>query len=361
MIPDGLDYGGYRMALNIALVYGGRSAEHEVSLRSANTIYGALRQLKHEVHCIGIDRSGLWHYQTVCGTFPQAVDETAPPVSLRLGRPVVEFTPEGASGEVEIELDLLFPALHGPWGEDGTIQGLAAMSNLPCVGSPTLGSALAMDKDVSKRLLRAHGIAVAPWITCAGAMPAWPDVVSELGGVVFVKPAALGSSVGVRRVSSAEEFRQAFEEAAAFGPKIILEKEIRGREIECGVLDTASGPVASDLGEIAPLGSHRFYDYDAKYRDEEGARLTVPADVPPDTRKRIREISLHAFRCLELRTLARIDFFLPGGGEVVLNEANTLPGFTSISMYPKMFESAGYPLERLVDAIVQNTLPGATA
>lgn len=344
------------MALNIALVFGGRSAEHDVSLRSANTIYRALKQLKHDIHCIGIDRSGVWHYQAANGAFPMTVDEDAPTASLRLGRPVVSFTPKDASGEIEIELDVIFPALHGPWGEDGTIQGLAAMSNLPCVGSSTLGSAIAMDKDVSKRLLRDRWIAVAPWITCSDTMPAWSEVVSELGRAVFVKPAALGSSVGIRRVTEEKEFRQAFEEAAAFGKKIILEMEIRGREIECGVLETAAGLVASDLGEITPLGSHRFYDYDAKYLDEAGARLTVPTGVPLDVKDRIQEISKSAFRCLELRTLARIDFFLTDGGEIVLNEANSLPGFTSISMYPKMFESSGYPLERLVEIILNNTL-----
>ncbi len=342
------------MSLEIALVYGGRSAEHDVSVRSANTVYPALMRLGHVVHCIHIDRLGIWRYQAD-GALKGAIDEKAPVVSLQLGRRILSFLSEESQKEVEI--DVIYPALHGPWGEDGTLQGLAAMSNLPCVGSSTLGSAVAMDKDVTKKLLQYHQIAVAPWMTSScTTMPAWLDVVSKLGDAIFVKPASLGSSVGVCRVTNEEQFRHSILDAAKFCNKIVIETEIRGREIECGILQTAEGLVASDLGEITPLGNHQFYDYDAKYDDQKGAQLVVPADVSIDVKRRIQEIAKCAFHCLGLKTLARIDFFLTQDGEIILNEVNTLPGFTSISMYPKMFASSGYSLDKLVEAILRDTM-----
>lgn len=343
------------MRREIALLFGGKSAEHEVSLRSARAIYEALKGLHCSIHCIGIDRAGIWHYQTVIGEFPGAVDETAPEVSLRLGRPSLTFM--AGDRPVEVELDAIYPALHGPWGEDGTIQGLAALSNLPCVGSSTLGSAVAMDKDVTKRLLREQAVSVAPSLTCC-AMPAWSEVVLALGSTIFVKPASLGSSVGVRRVDNEADFKAAFESALCWDPKILLETAISGREIECGVLEVGGRLVVSELGEISPVGGHQFYDYAAKYQDEHGAKLLVPADVTPDVKARVQELAMLAFSCLGLRTLARVDFFVTDAGEIILNEVNTLPGFTSISMYPRMFEQSGYPIGKLVEAILANTLEG---
>lgn len=344
------------MALNIALIFGGRSAEHEVSIRSANTLYHALKNLGHTIHCIGIDRDGLWHYQTVDGAFLTAVDCNAPVITLTPGQQTLSYCVAGSASPVQIHPDLLYPALHGPWGEDGTFQGLAAMCNLPCVGSPTLGSAIAMDKDVAKRLLRERQIAVAPWLACSDKMPTWEEVISVLGNAVFVKPAALGSSVGVRKVASADEFTVAYAEAAQLGGKVLLETEIHGREIECGVLEVDGMLLASEPGEIVTQGNHPFYDYNAKYEDDNGAQLLVPAEMPHDIKLRIQGISRAVFRCLELKTLARIDFFLTADNRLIVNEANTLPGFTSISMYPRMFARTGYPLEKLVDTIVQHTL-----
>lgn len=340
----------------VALVFGGRSAEHEVSLRSAQAIHGALLELGCAVHCIGIDRAGIWRYQGVPASFPGFVDQSAPAVSISLGHQVISYDDGGPSGLRKIELDVLYPALHGPWGEDGTIQGLAAMSNLPCVGSGTLGSAIAMDKDIAKRLLSADKISVAPWLSCSRTMPPWSEVVAELGNSVFVKPASLGSSIGVRHVTDAKEYARAFEEAKRFDDKVLLETKISGREIECGVLEIGDRLIASELGEIIPLGDHEYYDYVAKYDDENGARLCVPADLVAEVKAQIQEISRRAFRCLGLRTLARIDFFLTADDGIILNEVNTLPGFTSISMYPKMFECSGYPLTKLVSEILKATV-----
>jgi D-alanine-D-alanine ligase len=343
-------------AMALGLVFGGRSPEHDVSLLSAKRIYGALLELGCEVHCIGIDRSGIWRYHNVSDSFPKAVDGSAPVVSMRLGYPII-FYEDARSGEVcEVKLDLLFPALHGPWGEDGTIQGLAAMSNLRCVGSSTLGSAIAMDKDITKRLLRAEGIAITPYIACEQRMPPWHEVVAKLGGSIYVKPASQGSSIGVQRIVNADEYELAFAEAANLDAKVLLETEIRGREIECGILQVDGKFIASEPGEIIPLGPHIYYDYVAKYADKNGARLCIPAVLSEKTKMTIQELSKRAFKCLGLSSFARIDFFLTEDEEIILNEANSLPGFTDVSMYPQMFGHSGYSLTCLIEKILDNAV-----
>lgn len=343
-------------SMTVALAFGGKSAEHEVSIRSAQAIHGALVELGCDVHCVGIDPAGMWRYQGAPSLFPGAVDPLAPEISLKLGRRIISFDDGGTSGIREIELDLLFPALHGHGGEDGTIQGLAAISNLPCVGSMTLGSAVSMDKDIAKRLLSTSDILVAPWMSCWREMPLWSDVTATLGSNIFVKPSSQGSSIGVHRVTNSHEYSLAFVDAARFDDKILLETEICGREIECGILETDGTLIASELGEIIPLGNHKFYDYIAKYEDENGARLSVPAGVTAEVEFKIKEISKHAFRCLGLQTFARVDFFLTVDNRIILNEVNTIPGFTSISMYPKMFESSGYSLTKLVGELLKTTI-----
>ena len=212
-----------------------------------------------------------------------------------------------------------------------------------------------MDKDFTKRLLKDAGISVTPWMAVQ-AMPAWPAVVQTLGSIVFVKPASSGSSIGVSRVTDAGEYTRAFAEASKFDSKVILEAEVRGREIECGILQVGGELVASELGEIIPLGKHRFYDYNAKYEDEAGARLCVPCCLPAELKSQMQRLSKQAFDCLGLEGLARVDFFLREDGSVVINEVNTLPGFTSISMYPKMFEYTGYSLKKLVGQLLRATV-----
>ncbi|MFJ4054518.1 D-alanine--D-alanine ligase family protein [Pseudomonas sp. NPDC089743] len=343
----------------IALVFGGRSSEHSVALRSASTIHAALMALGHRVHCVGIDREGSWRYQGEPGQFPGEVDLSAPLISIRPGNPSLSYTTHG-SDTVEIAIDLLFPALHGRWGEDGTIQGLAAMCGLPCVGSGVLGSAMSMDKDVTKTMVQSSGLVVGPW-RAMNFMRPWEELVECLGSsTLFVKPANSGSSIGVSKVSNALEYAEAFAIAACQDTKVLVEAEICGREIECGVLELEGGLMASVVGEILKKEGHGYYDYQAKYDCNSGADLRVPCLLPPDIVERIQALSVQAFRCLDLKGYARVDFFLTEGGSIILNEVNTLPGFTSSSMYPKMFECSGYPPVKLVGALVEYALSSAS-
>ncbi|WP_103462214.1 D-alanine--D-alanine ligase family protein [Pseudomonas putida] len=343
----------------IALVFGGRSSEHSVALRSAATIHAALMALGHRVHCVGIDREGNWRYQGEPCQFPGAVDRSAPLLSIRPGHPSLSYTIQG-SDTVEIGIDLLFPVLHGRWGEDGTIQGLAAMCGLPCVGSGVLGSAMSMDKDVTKRMVQSSGLVVGPWLAMNSMRP-WEELVECLGSsTLFVKPATSGSSIGVSRVSNALEYAAAFAIAAREDTKVLVEAEICGREIECGVLELEEGLMASVVGEILKKEEHTYYDYQAKYDSNSVTGLRVPSLLPPDIVARIQDLSVQAFRCLDLKGYARVDFFLTEEGAIILNEVNTLPGFTSASMYPKMFECSGYPPPKLVGALVEYALSSAS-
>lgn len=343
----------------IALAFGGRSSEHSVSLRSASTLHAALVALGYHVHCVGIDREGNWRYQGDPREFPGAVDQSAPLISIRPGHPSLTYTAQGGDG-IEIVIDLLFPALHGRWGEDGTIQGLAAMCGLPCVGSGVLGSAMSMDKDITKKVAQSSGLVVGPWLAMKHMHP-WKEVVEYLGSnTLFVKPATSGSSIGVSRVSSALEYSEAFAIAAQYDTKVLVEAEICGREIECGVLELEEGLVASAVGEIQKKQGHEYYDYQAKYDSSSEASLQVPSSLPSDLVEHIQSLSVQAFKCLELEGYARVDFFLTEKGEVILNEVNTLPGFTSASMYPKMLGHSGYPLVKLVGALVEYTLSSAS-
>lgn len=335
----------------IALIFGGRSTEHFVSLRSAAAIHTALLALGHQVHCIAIDQEGTWRYQGQPRACPGEVNCAAPVVSLCPGRRSLTYETNGQRA-VEVDIDLLFPALHGRWGEDGTIQGLAAMCGIPCVGSGVLGSAVSMDKDITKRLLKFSGVAVAPWMAMR-TMRSWDEVVECLGSTtLFVKPATSGSSIGVSRVSNASEYAQAYAVAARIDTKVLVEVEILGREVECGVLESAGGLLASVVGEIVTKEGQRFYDYQAKYDVADAADIRVPCQLPQSIVSSIQELSKKTFRCLELTGYARVDFFLRNDGTVLLNEVNTLPGFTSTSMYPKILECSGFPLPRLVGEIV---------
>ena len=335
----------------IALIFGGRSTEHAVSLMSARNLHQALISLGHSVHCVGIDRTGVWRYQGRPREFPGEVDTTAPVLTLQPGRSALIHSGPGSASE-EIAVDLIFPALHGLYGEDGAIQGLSAMCGIPCVGSGILGSAVSMDKDVTKRLVSAAGIKVAPWIAGYEMHP-WSWLLDSLGGeVLFVKPATSGSSIGVARVTCESEYREAYAAARHLDPKVIVEKEIKGREIECGILERRGRAIASLPGEIVPVTGHDFYNYDAKYTAHQPSTLLVPSPVSLTLSMSIQQLSLEVFRCLGLTGLARIDFFLQNNDELILNEVNTLPGFTQASMYPKMFQATGYSLESIVDELV---------
>ena len=344
--------------LRVGVLFGGRSGEHEVSLASAASVIRGLDPDKYEPVPIGITKDGHW----LIGTGAQKML----PEILRTGQRVMMAADPSDAALVKLDgsgsgqrLDVVFPVLHGTYGEDGTIQGLLDLAGLPFVGAGVLGSAIAMDKDVSKRLLQAARIPVVPWIVVQ--RHGWernPDEIRKAIELkfrypVFVKPAALGSSVGMTKVHSRAELASALNLAAEFAMKIMVERAVVAREIEVSVLGNYD-PKASIPGEIVP---HReFYDYTAKYL-EEGTELVIPALLVPAIGRKIQKLAVDAFRVLELSGMARVDFFLEKkGGKLYLNEANTIPGFTSISMYPKLWEASGIPFRELIDKLIELAL-----
>jgi D-alanine-D-alanine ligase len=344
--------------LRVGILFGGRSGEHEVSLASAASVMRGLDPDKYEAVPIGITKEGHWLVGAGAQKMlpevlkgGQRVMMTADPTDAALVRL------DGSGGGQR--LDVVFPVMHGTFGEDGTIQGLLDLAGLPFVGAGVLGSAIAMDKDVAKKLLQAAKIPVVPWLAVQRAD--WersPAEIQELiekkfAYPVFVKPATLGSSVGMTKVHSREELAAGLNLAAEFAMKILVERNMIAREIEVSVLGN-SDPRASVPGEIVP---HReFYDYAAKYL-EEGTQLLIPAKLKPAEVKKIQQYAIDAFRALELSGMARVDFFLEKqGGKIFLNEVNTIPGFTSISMYPKMWEASGIPFRELIDKLIDLAL-----
>jgi D-alanine-D-alanine ligase len=348
--------------LRIGVLFGGRSGEHEVSLASAASVIRGLDPDKYEAIPIGITKEG--HWQIGAGAqkmLPevlrggQRVMMTADPTDASL----IPLDGSGRSGGVAQRLDVVFPVMHGTFGEDGTIQGLLDLAGLPFVGAGVLGSAIGMDKDVAKRLLQVAKIPVVPWITVH--RHEWERNPKEIQKAVekrfkypvFVKPATLGSSVGMTKVHSRAELAPGLNLASEFALKILVEKAMVAREIEVSVLGN-SDPKASIPGEIVP---HReFYDYAAKYL-EEGTQLLIPAKLKPAQAKKVQALAVAAFRALELSGMARVDFFLEKrGGKIFLNEVNTIPGFTSISMYPKLWEASGIPFRQLIDRLIELAL-----
>jgi len=344
--------------LKVGILFGGRSGEHEVSLASAASVIRGLDPDKYEAVPIGITKEGHW----LVGAGAQKML----PEVLRSGQRVTMSADPTDAALVRLDgsgggqrLDVVFPVMHGTFGEDGTIQGLLDLAGLPFVGAGVLGSAIGMDKDVAKRLLQVAKILVVPWI--AVRRTEWeknPEAIvqaieKEFTYPVFVKPATLGSSVGMTKVHSREELAPGLNAAAEFAMKIVVERCMVAREIEVSVLGN-SDPQASVPGEIVP---HReFYDYAAKYL-EEGTQLLIPADLKPPLVKKFQELAIAAFLALELSGLARVDFFLEkDSGKIFLNEVNTIPGFTSISMYPKLWEASGIPFRDLIDKLIELAL-----
>jgi D-alanine-D-alanine ligase len=342
--------------LRVGVLFGGRSGEHEVSLASAASVIRGLDPDKYEPVPIGISKEGHW-------LIGGAAQKLLPDVLKGGQRIVMAADPTDAalipldrsSGAGGQRLDVVFPVMHGTYGEDGTIQGLLDLAGLPFVGAGVLGSAIGMDKDVSKRLLQHANIPVVPWVTVHRAdwerdpAAVRKQIEKKFKYPVFVKPAALGSSVGMSKVHSRQELAPALELASEFAMKILVERAVTAREIEVSVLGNHD-PKASVPGEIIP---HReFYDYTAKYL-EEGTALIIPAKLKPAQAKKIQALAVAAFRTLELSGMARVDFFLEKKGtKLYLNEVNTIPGFTSISMYPKLWEATGIPFRELIDRLI---------
>jgi D-alanine-D-alanine ligase len=344
--------------LRVGILFGGRSGEHEVSLASAASVIRGLDPDKYEAVPIGITKEGHW----LIGTGAQKML----PEVLKGGQRVMMTADPTDAALVKLDgsgggqrLDVVFPVMHGTFGEDGTIQGLLDLAGLPFVGAGVLGSAIAMDKDVAKRLLQAAKIPVVPWISVyrheweSKPQEIQTAVEAQFTYPVFVKPATLGSSVGMTKVHSREELAPALNLAAEFAMKILVERCMVAREIEVSVLGNRD-PKASVPGEIVP---HReFYDYAAKYL-EEGTQLLIPAKLKSAQVKKIQKYAVEAFRALELSGMARVDFFLEKeGGKIYLNEVNTIPGFTSISMYPKLWEASGIPFRELIDKLIELAL-----
>lgn len=356
----------------VAVIYGGRSAEHEISLLSARFVVEMLDRARYEPVLVGIDQRGRWRLQSEAALLSQprdprqvALDPTGAlarleahpsseraPGSSQLGRGRLVFD-DGTA----IEIDAVFPVLHGPYGEDGCIQGLFALADVPFVGAGVLGAAVGMDKDVMKRLLREAGLPIVPHRTLRAS--AWSRdreatlaSLAELGLPCFVKPANLGSSVGISKVREPSALAHALDEAFSYDDKVVVESGVTGvRELECAVLG-GDPPRASIVGEILVDHPDGFYSYAAKYVDEQGATTLVPARLEPEEERRVQQLALACFETLECEGLARVDFFRAESGELYLNEINTLPGFTAISMYPKLWDASGIGGPELVENLL---------
>jgi D-alanine-D-alanine ligase len=343
--------------IKVAVIFGGKSAEHKVSLRSAKNIVAALSRDKYEPVLIGIDNDGQWHYhgdamQLLHSDDPSKIEMNAV-MPIILSQNSDHHSVVSNTGEIINSIDVIFPVLHGTYGEDGAIQGFAKLANLPCVGPGILGSAVGMDKDVMKRLLRDAGIGIADFVTARSANRRefeYSNVSKRLGTTLFVKPANMGSSVGISKVVSESDFDKALDLAFQFDNKVIIEEQIVGREIECSVLGNEH-PRVSIPGEIIPVDG--FYSYERKYLDEHGAALEIPAKLTEAQIKSIQDIALQTYICLELEGMSRVDVFLKENDEIIVNEVNTLPGFTEISMYPSLWEHDGKTIEMLVDELIQ--------
>ncbi|MDR0597411.1 MAG: D-alanine--D-alanine ligase [Treponema sp.] len=343
--------------INVGILFGGKSAEHEVSLQSAKNVFDAIDRSKYNPILIGIDKSGRWLLKEGAEFLLNADDPKR--ISLNPSSDAVVLAPQ-SGGRIsnltdrarERSIDVIFPILHGPFGEDGTVQGLLKLADIPFVGPGVLGSAVGMDKDVMKRLLRDAGIPIGRFLTLRSHEPALPfkKAVKALGLPLFVKPANMGSSVGITKVHKEGEYERALKNAFAYDTKIILEEFIKGREIECSILGSEE-VYASLPGEVIPR--HEFYSYESKYLDENGAVLKIPADLPRGTVKKIQALGIKTFRTLCCEGLSRVDFFLREDGTLFVNEINTMPGFTRISMYPKLWELGGISYKKLIDTLIK--------
>lgn len=359
--------------IRVGVLFGGRSGEHEISLQSATSVMQHLDNERYEVIPVGIDKQGHWALDKAAYLQLQSqqplVLELSKNANTKIQNSVhsTQLAKSGAglfSKVIDGQFDVVFPVLHGPLGEDGTVQGLLEVADLPYVGAGVLGSAVAMDKDVAKRLAAQAGLAITPYIAItagvwqANAQQYQKQIVQQLGYPVFVKPANLGSSVGTHKVKEPAELEAAIADAFCYDEKILVEKAINAREIELSVLQNSKfgqPPKVSIAGEIEP--THEFYSYEAKYLDAEGAKLHIPAALTPKQIAAAQNMAVHAFEVLECEGMARVDLFLDrDSGEFLFNEINTIPGFTQISMYPKLWEASGLSYKDLLTELVELAL-----
>jgi D-alanine-D-alanine ligase len=351
--------------IRVAVLFGGRSGEHEVSLASARSVMGALDKTKYDIVPVGIDRTGRW----ITSGDPLALlsaggaESAALPASAQ-GEPGEaapspsrgrELVPGASHGRFPV-VDVVFPVLHGTYGEDGTIQGLLELADLAYVGADVLGSAVGMDKEIQKAVLQAKGLPIVPYQSVLrGRWQREPETVlaeieARFAYPVFIKPANAGSSVGVSKAHDRQELARGLELAAHFDRKLLVEEAVDAREVECSVLGN-DDPIASVPGEVIPC--HEFYDYAAKYIEED-SELQIPARLTPEQTRQVQELAVRAFRAIDCAGMARVDFFLERGTDrLYVNELNTIPGFTQISMYPKLWEASGIPYPELLDRLIQ--------
>ncbi|MBV9821972.1 MAG: D-alanine--D-alanine ligase [Actinobacteria bacterium] len=349
--------------IRIAVVYGGRSVEHPISVLSAGSVLSALDPERYEVLTLGITRDGGWvrtevepaRLQISGQTLPEVLPAGTEPARRPGGAEVAVFD-AGSAIDVLDSVDLVFPVLHGAYGEDGTIQGLLEMAGVPYVGSGVLASAAAMDKAFAKTVLGAAGLDVGRYLVLRPGEPLDEQAVAGLGLPLFVKPARAGSSIGISKVRTADDLPAALKLAFEHDSKVLLEASVTGREIECGVLQDADGTLSASVpAEIRLRPGYDWYSFEAKYL-EDASDFDVPAEVGDEATRAIQDAACRAFRALDCAGLARVDFFLTAEGRLVLNEVNTMPGFTAISMYPKMFQASGVGYRELLDRLIATAL-----
>lgn len=348
--------------LRIAVLFGGRSTEHEVSVLSATNVLKALEPAKYDAVPIFVTRDGRWLMSRFAdGTL--STPETGTELCLVPGGRghMIAIGTDGRAAEAG-KIDILFPVLHGLHGEDGSVQGMADVARVPLAGCGILGSATALDKVIAKQLLRASGLPVARAVTIGeDAVPDLAMLENAIGLPFFLKPARQGSSVGVRKISGSQEFLPALTEGFRHDRRLLAEEFIQGREIEFSVLEDSTGNVfVSRPGEITPSASHGFYSYDAKYIDQHGAALKVPAELPPDVEAEMRKMAAEAFRALGCDGMARVDFFLTADMTIIVNEVNTIPGFTDISMYSRAMAASGVSYADIIERLIAHGLARAT-
>lgn len=360
----------------VAVVFGGRSSEHGISVVTAGAVLRAIDRSKYDVLPIGITADGRWaltadepERMAITERRTPSVEELAESteggvvLSVDPGSREVVYSEPGSVPKALGEVDVVFPMLHGPYGEDGTLQGLLELSGVPYVGSGVLSSAVGQDKEYMKRVFTSFGLPVGPYVVIrprewdrdpAAARKRIVDFAGEHGWPLFVKPARGGSSMGITKVDDLAGLDEAVAEAQRHDPKILVESLLRGREIECGVLEFEDGPRASVPAEIPPVTAHEFYDFEAKYIDS--ATGLVPAPLSAEETAEVQRLAVAAFEAAACEGLVRADFFLTEDGSVVINEINTMPGFTPISMYPRMWQESGVPYTELVDRLIQAAL-----
>ncbi|MFI6052261.1 D-alanine--D-alanine ligase family protein [Streptomyces violascens] len=364
----------------VAVVFGGRSSEHGISVVTAGAVLRAIDRTKYDVLPIGITTDGRWaltadepERMAISDRRTPSVDELAESPDGGVVLPVdpgsreVVYSEPGMVPKALGEVDVVFPMLHGPYGEDGTLQGLLELSGIPYVGAGVLASAVGQDKEYMKRVFTSFGLSVGPYLVVRpreweqdekGARQRIADFAGEHGWPLFIKPSRAGSSFGITKVDSFEGLDEAIAEARRHDPKFLVESLLRGREIECGVLEFEDGPRASVPAEIPPVTAHEFYDFEAKYIDS--AAGIVPAPIGDEATAEVQRLAVEAFEAASCEGLVRADFFLQDNGEFVINEINTMPGFTPISMYPRMWQESGVEYADLVDKLIQAALRRST-